>query len=83
MSSRDMNHAGLNVGATDHATHAEAEYSLFGFWIFLMSDALVFALLFAIYATLQHASAGRSAVSPSRPWCCWPAASPTAWRRWR
>lgn len=58
MSPRDMNHAGLNVGATDHATHAEAEYSLFGFWIFLMSDALVFALLFAIYATLQHASAG-------------------------
>ncbi|KIZ50275.1 cytochrome (ubi)quinol oxidase subunit III [Pseudomonas sp. HR1] len=58
MSPRDMNHAGLNVGATDHATHAEAEYSLFGFWIFLMSDALVFALLFAIYATLQHATAG-------------------------
>jgi cytochrome o ubiquinol oxidase subunit 3 len=31
---------------------------LFGFWIFLMSDALIFALLFAIYATQLHATDG-------------------------
>lgn len=31
---------------------------LFGFWLFLMSDALIFALLFAVYATMIHATDG-------------------------
>ena len=30
----------------------------FGFWIYLMSDAIIFALLFATYATMRHATAG-------------------------
>jgi cytochrome o ubiquinol oxidase subunit 3 len=36
----------------------ETQTRLFGFWIFLMSDALIFALLFAVYATLLHATDG-------------------------
>jgi len=36
----------------------ETQTRLFGFWIFLMSDALIFALLFAIYATMLHATDG-------------------------
>jgi cytochrome o ubiquinol oxidase subunit 3 len=31
---------------------------LLGFWVFLMSDALIFALLFAVYATMNHATDG-------------------------
>lgn len=30
-----------------------------GFWIFLMSDAIIFALLFATYATMSHGGAER------------------------
>ena len=31
---------------------------MFGFWIFLMSDAVLFALLFAVYGTQLAATAG-------------------------
>ncbi|WPP02377.1 cytochrome c oxidase subunit 3 (plasmid) [Pseudomonas sp. HR96] len=31
---------------------------VYGFWLFMMSDGLVFALLFAVYATLLHATDG-------------------------
>ncbi|MAB12841.1 cytochrome o ubiquinol oxidase subunit III [Parvibaculum sp.] len=30
----------------------------FGFWIYLMSDAIIFSLLFATYAVMRHATAG-------------------------
>lgn len=51
-------HAGLNL---DHATREEAaqvESDVFGFWVFLMSDAVVFALLFALFGTSLDATAG-------------------------
>ncbi|MGB8717584.1 MAG: cytochrome (ubi)quinol oxidase subunit III [Rhodanobacteraceae bacterium] len=51
-------HAGLNLGHRHHQTHQSAESPLFGFWVFLMSDAVIFALLFAVYQTMMHASAG-------------------------
>ena len=31
---------------------------VYGFWLFMMSDGLVFALLFAVYTTLLHATDG-------------------------
>lgn len=37
---------------------AEAEDDLFGFWVFLMSDAVVFALLFATYGVMLPGTAG-------------------------
>lgn len=51
-------HPGINLGAADAATHEVAESNVFGFWIFLMSDAVIFALLFAVYGTMVGATAG-------------------------
>ncbi len=36
----------------------DAEQGLFGFWLFLMSDAVVFALLFATYGVMLTGTAG-------------------------
>lgn len=56
---RRNRHPGLNLGSADPETHTKAESLLFGFWIFLMSDLVLFALLFATYAaTSQHGIAG-------------------------
>jgi len=41
----------------DHA-HAPGGATLLGFWIYLMSDALIFATLFATYGVLSGAYAG-------------------------
>lgn len=44
----------------DHVIDKQREEQprLLGFWLFLMSDALIFALLFAVYATMIHATDG-------------------------
>lgn len=52
MSARRAGHPGLNLGKTDASTHAQAGHDVFGFWIFLMSDAVIFALLFATYGVM-------------------------------
>jgi cytochrome o ubiquinol oxidase subunit 3 len=39
-------------------THEESETAVFGFWVFLMSDAVLFALLFATYGVMLPATAG-------------------------
>ncbi|MHB1678117.1 MAG: cytochrome c oxidase subunit 3 [Sulfuriferula sp.] len=51
-------YAGMNLGETDPDTHKAAEELVFGFWVFLMSDAVLFALLFAIYGTMVGSTAG-------------------------
>ena len=46
---------------TDHAHdhhHDTGSNKLFGFWIYLMSDCILFASLFATYAVLMDATAG-------------------------
>jgi len=58
MSTFELKHPGLNLGDTDPQAHAAAEELVFGFWVFLMSDLILFALLFATYATMTHATAG-------------------------
>lgn len=58
MSGPQLQHAGLNLLDTDEMEPAEAALGLYGFWIFLMSDAILFALLFAIYGTQLTATAG-------------------------
>lgn len=43
------------------ALHNEAEAddrALFGFWVYLMTDLLMFAVLFAVYAVLHHNTLG-------------------------
>lgn len=57
--SKRLRHPGINMGSTDPGTDEAAETVLFGFWIFLMSDLVLFALLFADYAAQsQHGLAG-------------------------
>lgn len=46
-------HPGINLDDTDRATHETAGPTIFGFWIFLMADLLIFALLFATYASMS------------------------------
>ena len=47
-----------------HAAHAEHGHhdaganKVFGFWIYLMSDCIIFATLFATYAVMVHNTAG-------------------------
>src|ERR1700744_1542872 len=38
--------------------HAEGGSTMLGFWIYLMSDCLIFAVLFATYGVLGHNYAG-------------------------
>lgn len=49
---------GLNLGSAHGADHDAAETSIFGFWVFMMSDLITFGMFFALYATSQHATAG-------------------------
>lgn len=58
MSSRELQHVGLNLGETDRFTHERAGSAIFGFWVFLMSDAIIFALLFGTYGLMLPATAG-------------------------
>ena len=54
----DTRHPGLNLGIRHPAAHEEAEEVVFGFWVFLMSDLVLFACLFATYATMLDSTAG-------------------------
>ena len=42
---------GLNLGATHGEAHEDAEKTVVGFWVFLMSDLIIFGILFASYAS--------------------------------
>lgn len=52
MSELHLLHPGLNIGHTDREGHQQAEPVMFGFWVFLMSDLILFALLLATYASM-------------------------------
>jgi cytochrome o ubiquinol oxidase subunit 3 len=52
-----LRHAGLNL-RHDPPAPTQVATGVFGFWVFLMSDAVLFALLFAIYGTMLGATAG-------------------------
>ena len=52
-------HPGINIGHTDLDAPREAEPIMFGFWMFLMSDLVLFALLLATYSAMSlHGVAG-------------------------
>ncbi|GBQ14086.1 cytochrome (ubi)quinol oxidase subunit III [Swaminathania salitolerans] len=56
-------HIGIRMSNDAPPSHkeearAQAEEALFGFWVFLMSDLIIFSMLFATYATMTHALAG-------------------------
>jgi cytochrome o ubiquinol oxidase subunit 3 len=57
-SARETLHPGLNLGPAHGAAHEGAEVVMFGFWVFLMSDLVTFAMFFITYATMIGATAG-------------------------
>ena len=46
------------AGLTEHPADTPHEEKALGFWIYLMSDAIIFALLFATYAVMIPGTAG-------------------------
>lgn len=43
-----------NVAHAEHGHHDAGATKVFGFWIYLMSDCILFATLFATYAVLVN-----------------------------
>ncbi|MEH6952059.1 cytochrome c oxidase subunit 3 [Nitrobacter sp. NHB1] len=58
MSQEVMKHPGLNLGPAHGKDNEAAETVMFGFWVFMMSDAILFGMVFATYVTSIHATAG-------------------------
>lgn len=52
-----MSDATLVAHHEDHDAAAE-DRAMFGFWVYLMTDLLMFAVLFAVYAVLHNNTAG-------------------------
>ncbi|HET7266724.1 MAG TPA: cytochrome c oxidase subunit 3 [Oleiagrimonas sp.] len=55
---QNFQYPGLNLGSAHPEAHKAAESMMFGFWVFLMSDAILFGMVFATYVTQLHATAG-------------------------
>jgi cytochrome o ubiquinol oxidase subunit 3 len=53
-----LRHAGLNLQHASREEENQVESDVFGFWVFLMSDAVIFALLFALFGTSLMATDG-------------------------
>ncbi|WP_347558643.1 cytochrome c oxidase subunit 3 [Robbsia sp. KACC 23696] len=49
---------GLNLSVSHGNDDEAAESLIFGFWVFLMSDAILFGMVFATYVTSLRATAG-------------------------
>lgn len=58
MSSTTVKHPGLNLGHAHAEAHEAGEELVFGFWVFMMSDLILFGLLFATYVTMLGGTAG-------------------------
>ncbi len=58
MSTEAFKHPGINLGFAHPEAHDAAEEVVFGFWVFLMSDLVIFGLLFATYVMMIGATAG-------------------------
>jgi cytochrome o ubiquinol oxidase subunit 3 len=55
---RESLHPGLNLGEEHGDDHLEAETSVFGFWVFMMSDLVTFGMFFIVFASSAGALAG-------------------------
>jgi cytochrome o ubiquinol oxidase subunit 3 len=61
MSANSMTADGENLDVfydLDEHEHPEGYSTMLGFWMYLMSDCLIFAMLFATYGVLGHSYAG-------------------------
>ena len=46
---------------TNHHEEEATDRAMFGFWVYLMTDLLMFAVLFAVYAVLRNSTVGGEA----------------------
>ena len=58
MSQQIYNYPGLNLGPSHGKEDDAVQTAMFGFWVFMMSDAILFGMVFASYVTSVHATAG-------------------------
>lgn len=58
MTEEAVKHPGINLGNHHRRAHDKAETLVFGFWVFLMSDLIIFGLMFANYITQLPGTAG-------------------------
>ncbi len=58
MNSPLVKHPGLNLGPSHGKDDEAAETVMFGFWLFLMSDAILFGMVFATYVISLNATVG-------------------------
>lgn len=58
MSTDTLTHSTAHAHEHDHGHHDAGPNKVFGFWIYLMSDCILFACLFATYAVLVNGTAG-------------------------
>lgn len=58
MAPETIKHPGINLGSHHGTAHDEAETVVFGFWVFLMSDLVIFGLMFANYVVQFPRTAG-------------------------
>ncbi|QPM90240.1 cytochrome o ubiquinol oxidase subunit III [Pseudooceanicola algae] len=58
MTSMDVNHPVAHAATGGHDAHAHASPTPIGFWIYLMSDCIIFGCLFATFAVLGGGYAG-------------------------
>lgn len=56
-----MSHPGINLAHARGEDEFHTEVNVFGFWTYLMSDAIIFALLFATYAMVNRTAGGPAA----------------------
>jgi cytochrome o ubiquinol oxidase subunit 3 len=54
MSAEIINYPGISLGSEHGEAHDQAETQVFGFWVFLMSDLIIFGLMFGTYVTMQN-----------------------------
>ena len=54
MSLETVKHPGINLGSEHGDADEAAETQVFGFWVFLMSDLIIFGLMFATYVTMLN-----------------------------
>jgi len=53
-----VRHPGLNLGPSHQESEDVREEMVFGFWVFMMSDVIIFGLLFATYVVMLGGTAG-------------------------
>ncbi len=58
MSQEIYRYPGLNLGPSHGKDDDAVQTTMFGFWVFLMSDAILFGMVFATYVTSLDATAG-------------------------